>query len=406
MIACRFAGIAALALLVATLSAAQDKAPIEKKGSEETGDDARPATSNVRGALHPRIHPDLRITFQLRAPNAKKVQVQGGDGLGKKPFDMERGENGVWTVTTPPAVPGFHYYWLLVDGIAVNDPASESYFGYGKQTSGVEVPEKGADFYEIRNVPHGDVRACWYYSKVTDAWRRAYVYTPPEYDSNASSRYPVLYLQHGAGEDERGWNNQGRMSFIMDNLLATKKAKPMLVVMDKGYAVKPGPSDSTAGRGPLTGTSAFEEVVLKDLIPAIDSKYRTMADREHRAMAGLSMGGMQTLQIGLTHLDTFSYLGSFSGPMFGKFDVKTSYRGAFSDPETFNKKVHLLWFGAGTAEGRFMDSIKTVHETLEKAGIKSVFVASQDTAHEWQTWRRALHDFAPRLFQDVKEKAD
>jgi enterochelin esterase-like enzyme len=394
-----------LTLLLATATSALDKAQADKKGP--TTDDARPATSNVRGALYPRIHLDQRITFQFRAPDAKKVHLQGGDGLGKGPFPMERGENGVWTVTTPPAVPGFHYYWLLVDGIAVNDPASETYFGYGRQTSGVEVPEKGVDFYEIKDVPHGDVRAFWYHSKVTEAWRRAYVYTPPDYDMNASARYPVLYLQHGAGEDERGWNNQGRMSFIMDNLLAAKNAKPMIVVMDRGYATKRGASDATAGRGgPLSGTSAFGEVVLKDLIPAIDAKYRTIADREHRAMAGLSMGGMQTMQIGLTHLDTFSYFGSFSGPMFGKIDVKTSYGGVFSDPERFNKKVHLLWLGAGTAEGRFLDSLKTVHEGLEKDGIKSVLVPSEGTAHEWQTWRRALYDFAPRLFRDAKGKAD
>jgi len=407
MIARRLVGLTALALLAASFSAAQDKTSSDKKASKEAGEDGRPATSNVRGAQYPRIHTDLRITFQFRAPGAKKVQVQGGDGLGKGPFNMERGEKGIWTVTTPPAVPGFHYYWLLVDGVAVNDPMSETYFGYGKQTSGVEVPEKGVDFYEIQDVPHGEVRAFWYYSKVTEAWRRACVYTPPDYDTNTSARFPVLYLQHGAGEDERGWSTQGRMNFIVDNLLAAKKARPTIVVMDKGYATKPGSADATAGRGgPLSGTSAFEEVVIKDLIPAIDAKYRTIADREHRAMAGLSMGGMQTLQIGLTHLDTFSYLGSFSGPIFGKFDVKTSYGGAFSDPEKFNKQVHLLWFGAGTAEGRFIDSIKQVHEALEKTGIKSVFVSSPGTAHEWQTWRRALHDFMPRLFQDAKEKTN
>jgi enterochelin esterase-like enzyme len=389
----------ALAFLPMPVLAAQDREPGGKKLGADEG---QPATSNVRGAQCPRIHSDLRITFRLRAPDAKKVQVQGGDGLGKGPFAMQRDENGIWTVTTPPAVPGFHYYWFLLDGVAVNDPASETYFGYGKQTSGIEVPEKGVDFYDIKDVPHGEVRALWYHSKVTGAWRRAYVYTPPEYDANASTRYPVLYLQHGAGEDERGWSTQGRMNFIMDNLLAAKKARPMLVVMDKGYATKAGASDAAAGRGgPLSGTAAFEDVVLKDLIPTIEANYRTLADREHRAMAGLSMGGMQTLQIGLTHLETFSYLGSFSGPMFGRFNVNSSYGGAFTDPAAFNKKVHLLWLGAGTAEERFLDSIKVIHETLKQAGIKSTFVPSTGTAHEWQTWRRALQDFAPRLFQDA-----
>jgi enterochelin esterase-like enzyme len=392
----------ALALLAVTLPvAAQEGEP------KRTGDDARPASSNVRGALYPRIHPDLRVTFQLKAPDARKVQVQGGDGLGKGPYNMKRGEGGVWTVTTPPVVPGFHYYWLVVEGVAVNDPGSETYFGYGKQTSGVEVPEKGADFYDARDVPHGEVRARWYRSQVTGRFRRAYVYTPPGYDHQPRTRYPVLYLQHGAGEDERGWSTQGRMNFIMDNLIAAGKAQPMLVVMDCGYASKAGAAEAPAARGgPFAGTSAFEDVVLKDLIPLIDSTYRTMADREHRAMAGLSMGGVQTLQITLRHLDTFSYIGSFSGPVFGPFDARTAYGGAFRDPEAINRKVHLLWLGAGTAEVPFHDSIRALHEALKKAGVKSVFVASRGTAHEWQTWRRALYDFAPRLFRAAQGKSD
>jgi enterochelin esterase-like enzyme len=385
---------AALVFLPVPMAAAQEK-------PTQSTNDGSPAPSNVRGAQYPRIHPDLHITFRLRAPDAKKVQVQGGNGLGKGPFAMQRDDNGVWTVTTPPAVPGFHYYWFLVDGVAVNDPGSETYFGYGKETGGIEVPEKGVDFYDIKDVPHGEVRALWYHSKVTGGWRRAYVYTPPDYDANASTRYPVLYLQHGAGEDERGWSTQGRMNFIMDNLFAAKKARPMLVVMDKGYATKAGVAETGRG-GPLSGTDAFGDVFLKDLIPTIDAKYRTLADREHRAMVGLSMGGMQTLQIGLTHLDTFSYLGSFSGPMFGRFNVNTAYGGAFTDPAVFNKKVHLLWLGAGTAEERFLDSITAFHEVLKQAGIKSVLVPSPGTAHEWQTWRRALLDFAPRLFQTGK----
>jgi enterochelin esterase-like enzyme len=390
----RLLALIALAWFWLPVLAGQDKS--------QPADDSQPASSNVRGASYPRIHADLRITFRLRAPDAKKVQVQGGDGLGKGPFALQRDENGFWTVTTPPAVPGFHYYWFVVDGVAVNDPGSETYFGYGKETGGIELPEKGVDFYGIKDVPHGEVRALWYHSKVTGEWRRAYVYTPPDYDASTSTRYPVLYLQHGAGEDERGWSTQGRMNFILDNLITAKKARPMLVVMEKGYATRAGAADSRRG-GPLSGTDAFGDVVLKDLIPTIDAKYRTLADREHRAMAGLSMGGMQTLQIGLTHLDTFAYLGSFSGPIFGKFDVGTSYGGAFADPTVFNKKVRLLWLGAGTGEERFLDSIKKFHETLDKAGIKSVFVPSEGTAHEWQTWRRALHDFAPRLFQDSQK---
>src|SRR5262245_8626345 len=269
------------------------------------GDDSRPAPSNVRGAQYPRVHSDLRVTFQVKAPDARKVQVRpGGDdnGLGKGPFDMTRGEDGVWTVTTPPAVPGFHYYWLLIDGVAVNDPSSETYFGWGRQTSGIEVPPKGVDFYELKEVPHGDVRAVWYHSRITNVWRRAYVYTPPDYDTAAGVRYPVLYLQHGAGEDERGWSTQGRLPFILDNLLAAGKARPMLVVMGNGYATRAGDASPA---------NAFGDVLVNELVPFIDARYRTLADREHRALAGLSMGGGQALQVGLTNLHKFASIGAF-----------------------------------------------------------------------------------------------
>src|SRR5262245_2997149 len=356
-------------------------------------DEPRPASSNVRGAEYPRVQPDLRVTFRLKAPGARKVQLQPGgtdNGLGKGPLDMVKGEDGLWAMTTPPTTPGFHYYWFLVDGVAVNDPGSETYFGWGRQTSGVEVPEKGTDFYDAKDVPHGQVRAFWYHSKVTGTPRRAMVYCPPGYDKDTAKRYPVLYLQHGAGEDERGWSNQGRMNFILDNLLAAGKAKPMIVVMDQGYATRPGTKPPA---------SAFEEVVLGDLIPAIDAEYRTLTDRDHRAIAGLSMGAGQALQIGLTHLDKFSYVGAFSGAG-RKFDVQTSYGGMFKDATAFNKKVRRLWIGAGTAEEGIYKSSRAMHDSLDRVGVRSVFVEQTGTAHEWQTWRKALYDFAPRLFHD------
>jgi enterochelin esterase-like enzyme len=366
--------------------------------AQARGDDSRPATSNVPRAEYPRVHADGRVSFRLKAPDAKKVQVQPGgadNGLGKGPFDMERGPDGTWAVTTPPAVPGFHYYWLVVDGVSVNDPGSETFFGWGRPTSGIEVPEKGIDFYDVKDVPHGEVRALWYHSKITGKARRAFVYTPPEYDTATGTRYPVLYLQHGAGEDERGWTTQGRANFILDNLFAAKKAKPMIVVMDHGYADRAG---EKAGKG--FDFRAFEAVVTGELIPKVDATYRTLADRDHRAMAGLSMGGMQALQIGLTHLDLFAYVGAFSAPPIAKFDAATSYNGALRDADAFNKKVRLFWLGAGSAEERFAAGMKAMHATLEKAGIKHVVFESAGTSHEWQTWRRSLHDFAPRLFAD------
>ena len=366
-------------------------------------DDSRPATSNVRGAEYPRIYPDLRVTFRLKAPDARTVQLQpGGDdnGLGRGPIDMTRSDDGTWSVTTAPVVPGFHYYWFVVDGVAMSDPASETYFGWGKQCSGIEIPDSGVDFYAAKDVPHGDVRVRWYFSNTTRTWRRAYVYTPAEYDRDRRVRYPVLYLQHGAGEDERGWTNQGRANFILDNLIAAGKAKAMVVVMDQGYATLPEAVQSPTTTGRSTGQpSLFQQVVINDLIPMIDATYRTLPNKNDRAMAGLSMGGMQTLQITLSHLDKFSWIGSFSAPLRAGQDLKTAYSGAFADPAAFNKKVRLLWFGAGTAEEEMLKPAAAMHEELEKSGIKNVFYQSPGTAHEWQTWRRDLHEFAPLLFK-------
>jgi enterochelin esterase-like enzyme len=379
-----------------------------------------PAVTNVRGAEYPRVLPDLRVAFRVKAPNAQKVEFE----LGKR-YAAEKGEDGVWTATTEPQVPGFHYYFLVIDGVSVTDPASETFFGYGKQASGIEVPEKGVDFDMPKDVPHGEVRERPYFSKTTGAWRRAFVYTPPDYDLNRDARYPVLYLQHGAGEDERGWTKQGHVNFILDNLVAEKKAKPMIVVMERGYAQRPGepaapprppavlPAEKAAvgvakAAPPVPSRdfgrmfSAFDEVMVKDLIPMIDSTYRTIPDRDHRAMAGLSMGGMQTFQITLNHLETFAYIGGFSGAGGGfggaAFDPKTANGGVMADVDGFNKQVRLVWLGIGTAEGRMYEGVKGYHEALEKAGIKHVYYESPGTAHEWLTWRRCLKEFAPLLF--------
>jgi enterochelin esterase family protein len=364
------------------------------------------ASSCVPNAEYPQIHADLRVTFKLRAPDAKTVQLQGGDGLVNGSLDLTRGEDGVWSVTTPPVVPGFHYYWFLLDGVAVNDPSSETYFGYGKPTSGVEIPEKGVEFYAIKDVPHGEVRAFWYHSAVTGLPRRAFVYTPPGYDAGPRTRYPVLYLQHGAGEDERGWVTQGKMNFIMDNLLAERKVRPTVVVMENGSVPNPFlPPAATQGdrsAAPRFDFGPFEKVVIHDLIPKIDVAYRTLADRERRAMAGLSMGGLQTLQIALNHLDTFAWIGSFSAPPLSGFDAKSSYSGVFADAAAFNRKVRLFWLGAGSAEERFVTWMRKMAGALEKAGIRHEVFESPGTSHEWQTWRCSLYDFAPRLFRDSR----
>jgi len=352
-----------------------------------------PASTNVSGADYPRILPDLRVVFRISAPKAHEIQFRLD-----KPYAATRDADGVWTATTDPQVSGFHYYWLLIDHVQVNDPTSETFFGWGRETSGIEIPEKGADYAEPKDVPHGEVRERWYHSKTTDEWRRALVYTPPGYDTDRASRYPVLYLQHGRGENELGWSKQGRVAFIMDDLIAAGKAKPMLIVMEHGYAHVSGES---AGWDFLQDLSVFSRVMMNDLVPMIDATYRTIPDREHRALAGLSMGGAQALLIGLNNLDAFAYLGGFSaGGLSDNVDaLKTMNNGVMADATAFNRKVRLFWTGVGTAEPPGLAaSVRLFHETLEKAGIKNIYYESPGTAHEWLTWRRCLHEFAPLLF--------
>ena len=369
-----------------------------------------PASTDVRGATSPTVDSQRRVTFTLKAPDAQSLAVAGGDGLGKGPFPMARGSDGVWSVTTAPAVPGFHYYWFILNGVAVNDPGSETFFGYGKETSGVEVPAADADFYALKPVPHGEVRAHWYASSVTGSWRRVLVYTPPGYDTHVFKRYPLLILQHGAGENETSWTRQGRAQFILDNLIASARAVPMIVAMDNGYADLPGkiaPQGAAAfsPQNIRTAFGSFEDVLIRDLIPALDRSYRTRTDRNHRAIAGLSMGGMESLFAGLHHLDSFAYIGSFSGPFIpgintgpAGFDPKRAYEGVFGDPAAFNRRVKLLWLGAGTEE-EFRAGIADAAHALESSGVHVVYFESPGTAHEWQTWRRDLLDFAPRLFR-------
>jgi enterochelin esterase-like enzyme len=375
--------------------------------NSQPADDFLPASSNVMGAEYPKISADNRVSFLLKAPDATKVQVQGGDGLCPKPVDMVKDNAGNWTVTLPPAGPGFHYYWFLVDGVRINDPGSEAYFGYGRSTGGIEIPVPGENFFLPTNVPHGEVREHWYYSDITGKWRRAFVYTPPDYEKNHSDQYPVLYLLHGAGENERGWSLQGHMSFIMDNLIAEKKAVPMIIVMDNGYATVKAGSAAPSGP-PAQGQRAdfskmaetLEQVYVKEIIPSIESFYRTKPGRENRAMAGLSMGGFQTLVIGLNHLELFSSYGFFSAAIIGDVmdDPKTAFKGAFADAQSFNSKVKVLWFGAGTGETQFIVMMTDSRKKLDELGIKSTAYQSKDTFHEWHTWRRCLYEFAPLLF--------
>lgn len=379
--------------------------------AQQTGN-FKPSETNVWGSEYPRVDDDGRVQIRVKAPDAMKIKVNFWSG---PKLDMVKQTDGFWTITTPPLVPGLHYYTLVIDGAEVSDINTHAFFGGSKPASAVEVPEPGSIYYSIQNVPHGQVREVWYYSKVTGTWRHALVYTPPNYDTQINMRYPVLYLQHGGGEDETGWTRQGKANFILDNCIAAGECKPMMVVMAYGYAKRAGHTlaDQTTipfGSAEMMkamqeSTLAFEDDVTQALIPYIDRTFRTVPDRDHRAMAGLSMGGMQTFQITLNHMDLFSYIGGFSGAdgslvLSGQeLDPKTAHNGVFADPEAFAEKVHLLWLGVGTDEPENMrEGIRKLHKSLLEANIQHVYYESPGTDHEWQTWRRDLKDFAQRLF--------
>ncbi len=373
-----------------------------------------PASTNVWGAAYPRVDASGKAEFRIKAPDATSVKL---NFWSNPKMDMVKQSDGYWTATTPPLVPGFHYYTLTIDGVEVSDPGSHSFFGGGKDASGIEIPEPGSTYYLPQDVPHGAVREIWYSSKVTGTWRHALVYLPPAYDAQPKTRYPVLYLQHGGGEDETGWIKQGNANFILDNLIASGSSKPMIVVMAYGYARRAGHTDPDLTGKPFGSpemmkameemSAAFEADLTQALIPFVDATFRTIADREHRAMAGLSMGGMQTFQVTFNHLDMFSYIGGFSGAggmammrTDQKPDLKTAFNGALADPAAFAARVHLLWIGVGTDEPPMMHAgIARLHDTLMEAKVQHVYYESPGTNHEWQTWRRDLKDFAPRLFQ-------
>lgn len=354
-----------------------------------------PAETNVFEVNYPCVDSGSRATFKIKAPDAKSVQV---DICGKK-WPMTKGGDGVWSVTTDPLVVGFHYYFILIDGVAVSDPASETFFGCGKMASGIEIPEskeKAAYYSYNKDIPHGQVRECHYYSNIEKRARRCFVYTPAEYDAKPGKKYPVLYLQHGMGEDERGWSQQGKMNYILDNNIASGKCVPMIVVMDYGncgyiFGAKPGEKINEFG-------ASFGPILITEIIPYIQKTFRTFTDREHRAMAGLSWGGAETFNITLSHLDLFSYIGAFSGALMlpRGANMKDIYNGVFADPQAFNKKVHTLFMGIGSEEGM---GIKGISNSLKEIGINITYYESPGTHHEWLTWRRCLNEFLPLIFK-------
>ena len=386
--------------------------------TNEPANDWKPATSNQQGKQYPQVNSEGRVRARVMAPQAQSVQLD----LGGVKYPLTKGDDGAWMGDSKPQDEGFHYYQIIVDGAQVPDPNSLYYYGASRWGSGIEVPAKDQDFYALKNVPHGQLREVFYSSKTTNSTRHCFVYTPPNYDQEPNQRFPVLYLQHGMGENETGWGNQGHANLILDNLIAEGKAKPFIIVIENGGGIGggggrgarrggapggappaggtndasargPGGGGGRGGRGGMGGFnfSAFEKTLLEDVIPYMDANFRTIADQPHRGMAGLSMGGMQTHNITLAHLDTFSHIGIFSGGSIATNEI--------TDMDAFKQKAKVVFCSYGSREPG-SPAGRANAEALKQAGVNSYFYESPLTAHEWQSWRRSLHEFAPLLFQD------
>ncbi len=347
------------------------------------------ASTNARSAKYPQILPDNRVVFRTKAPNAQKMQID----LVRK-YDMVKDTGGYWQVTTDSIGEGFHYYSLLIDGVAVADPASETFYGMGRMASGIEIPFRGGAYYAVKDLPHGDVRIKKYYSSTTNSWRRMYVYTPPGYD-NTMEKYPVLYLLHGGGEDERGWATQGKTDLIIDNLISEKKAKPMLVVM----------MDGNFGSGGIAGfgersLQTFENELKQSVIPFVEKSYRVATDAKSRALAGLSMGGLQTLHAGIKNSDLFSYLGVFSSGWWANQPALSTPQYDFmkNNAATINSNLKSFWIAMGGKEDIAYNNCKIMLVKFDEMGIRYNY-SEYPGGHTWPVWRNNLYNFAQLLFK-------
>jgi enterochelin esterase-like enzyme len=376
------------AILICGITSAQFAGARRGQQVEPLPEGFKPSSCNTFLSQYPAVNAQTRqAMFRVVAPTARKVQVD----LANKRYDMTKDEKGVWTCISEPQVAGFHYYSIWIDSVAVMDRNTQAFFGSNWESSGIEIPEgPEGDYYRFnKNIPHGQIRSIFYWSDVNGLERHINVYVPADYEKNSNKNYPVLYLVHGWGEDENGWSVQGHMANIMDGLIESGKAVPMIVVMPSGD-IKTN-SDVREASGDVT------KIYINDLIPYIDKNFRTKTDRQNRAMAGLSRGGMQTTSTVFANMDKFAWMGTFSG-FFSRDNnlIETGFNGVFKDAAAFDKKINLLFISTGTEER----SPKAAVEALKNHGIRNiVYHESQGTAHEWLTWRRALNDFAPRLFK-------
>ncbi len=403
--------------------------PVVPSVVKDVVEDFKPATTNQGDKKYPMVNSQRMVRAQISAPKATFV----GLDIDGKIYEMTKDDKGVWTGTSAPQDEGFHYYQLNIDGASVPDPGSKYFYGASRWGSGIDVPAADQDFYTLKNVPQGSVNEVYYWSSVTQSMRHGYIYLPNEYYKNPNKKYPVLYLQHGMGENETGWSAQGKTGIIMDNLIAEGKAVPFVIYMDNGLDVR-RPGDPAPGQGGFGGPrpqgpppggfpqggpqgprpqgapgqggprpnfaafggmfNAFQEVLIKDIIPMVEKNYRVIADTEHRAMAGLSMGGMQTHAITLANPTTFAYVGMFSSGSFNVDELK--------DANDFKKTNKVLFMSAGGKETRMAEgdnSVGKAAESLKAIGINAHSYVSPGTAHEWQTWRRSLYQFAQLIFK-------
>ena len=404
----KFLGTFLIAAIAGGTSLAQDKVV----------EDFKTTPTTQEGKQYPQVNSEGRVRTSISAPEAKKVQID----IGAVKYDLVKDENGVWTGESAPQDVGFHYYQLNIDGASVPDPGSLYYYGASRWGSGIEIPSDDQDFFALKNIPHGQLRETYYYSKTSNSNRRVYIYTPPGYEQG-NKKYPVLYLQHGMGENETGWGSQGYANLIMDNLIAEGKAVPFIIVMENSSSSRgggPRPQRPAAGNqpagasgqaapqgpppaggntpqrgagGPMGGfnmAGQFERILIDDLIPYIEANFRVIGDQKNRAMAGLSMGGMQTRSIVIANPSLFSHVGMFSSGTFTPNEIE--------DIDAFKKNVKVVFMSFGGKEGGAA-RIGDAAEEWNKLGIKGVSYVSPETAHEWHSWRRSLYQFASLLFK-------